>query len=130
MSQDVFPTVLVVDDDRIQVTLIGSLLERAGFRVYTAPSGDHAIAAMKDAGQAITKISLLVTDLDMPGVNGRQLAADMLRRHPALKVLYVTGNADGLFAPGSLLGPNEAFLEKPVAPESLREAVNFLLHTP
>lgn len=128
MSEDVFPIVLVVDDDRIQVTLLGSLLKRAGFRVYTAPSGDHALAAMKDAGEAISKISLLVTDLDMPGINGRQLAADMLKKHPALKVLYVTANPDGLFEPGQLLGPNESFLEKPVSPGSLREAINFLLH--
>ena len=129
MSDDVFPVVLVVDDDRIQVALLGSLLKRAGFRVYTAPSGDHAVAAMKDAGEAINVISLLVTDLDMPGINGRQLAADMLSKHPALKVLYVTANPDGLFVPGQLLGPNESFLEKPVSPANLREAVNFLLHS-
>ena len=129
MPDDVFPVVLVVDDDRIQVALLGSLLKRAGFRVYTAPSGDHAVAAMKDAGEAINVISLLVTDLDMPGINGRQLAADMLSKHPALKVLYVTANPDGLFVPGQLLGPNESFLEKPVSPANLREAVNFLLHS-
>ena len=129
MSDDVFPVVLVVDDDRIQVALLGSLLKRAGFRVYTAPSGDHAMAAMKSAGEAINVISLLVTDLDMPGINGRQLAADMLSKHPALKVLYVTANPDGLFVPGQLLGPNESFLEKPVSPANLREAVNFLLHS-
>jgi hypothetical protein len=129
MSDDVFPVVLVVDDDRIQVALLGSLLKRAGFRVYTAPSGDHAMAAMKNAGEAINVISLLVTDLDMPGINGRQLAADMLAKHPTLKVLYVTANPDGLFVPGQLLGPNESFLEKPVSPQNLREAVNFLLHS-
>lgn len=63
----------------------------------------------------------------MPGVNGRQLAADMVKKHPTLKVLYVTGNADALFKPGPLLGPNEAFLEKPVSQEGLREAINLLL---
>jgi two-component system cell cycle sensor histidine kinase/response regulator CckA len=129
LSQDLFPIVLVVDDDRIQVALLSSLLQKAGFRVISAPSAVHAIAALKAAGEASSAISLLVTDLDMPGMNGRQLAADMLKTHPTLKVLYVTGNADGLFAPGQLLGPNESFLEKPVSPGSLREAVNFLLHT-
>ncbi len=127
---DLFPIVLVVDDERVQVALLSSLLTRYGFRVITAPSAVHAMAALEAAGDASDGISLLVTDLDMPGMNGRQLAADMLKKHPALKVLYVTGNADGLFAPGSLLGPNESFLEKPVSPGSLREAVNFLLHKP
>jgi CheY-like chemotaxis protein len=129
-STDIFPIVLVVDDDRIQVALLSSMLQRAGFRVVTAPSGDHAIAALKAAGEASSNaISLLVTDLDMPGIDGRQLAADMLKKHPALKVLYVTSNPDGLFVPGQLLGPNESFLEKPVSPQNLREAVNFLLHS-
>jgi two-component system cell cycle sensor histidine kinase/response regulator CckA len=129
LAHDLFPIVLVVDDDRIQVTLLTSLLKKYGFRVVSAPSGDHAIAALKAAGEASNAISLLVTDLDMPGINGRQLAADMLKKHPKLKVLYVTANPDGLMAPGQMLGPNESFLEKPVAPQLLREAVNFLLHS-
>ena len=127
---DVFPIVLVVDDDRIQVTLLTAFLKRAGFRVISAPSGDHAIAALAAAGAAAANaISLLVTDLDMPGRNGRQLAAEMRRQHPDLRVLYVTANSDGLFAPGQLLGPRESFLEKPVTQELLREAINFLLHS-
>jgi len=128
-SASIFPIVLVVDDDRIQVALLSSLLQKAGFRVISAPSGDHAVAALKAAGEASNAISLLVTDLDMPGISGRQLAAGMLKQHPKLKVLYVTGNPDGLFEPGRLLGPNESFLEKPVSPGNLREAINFLLHT-
>jgi two-component system cell cycle sensor histidine kinase/response regulator CckA len=129
-SADLFPIVLVVDDDRAQVMLLSSLLQRAGFRVITAPSGVHAVAALKAAGEASSNaISLLVTDLDMPGLDGRQLATDMLKKHPTLKVLYVTANPDALFEPRGLLGPNESFLVKPVSPQSLREAVNFLLHS-
>ena len=112
------------------MTVLTALLKRAGFRVISAPSGDHAVAALNAAGRdAANAISLLVTDLDMPGRNGRQLAAEMRRQHPALKVLYVTANADGLFEPGHLLGPGESFLEKPVTQELLREAINFLLHS-
>ena len=112
------------------MTLLSAFLTRAGFRVITAPSGDHAVAALKAAGaDAANAISLLVTDLDMPGRNGRQLAAEMRKVHPDLRVLYVTANPDGLFAPGQLLGRNESFLEKPVSQELLREAVNFLLHS-
>jgi two-component system cell cycle sensor histidine kinase/response regulator CckA len=112
------------------VAVLTAHLKRAGFRVISAPSGDHAVAALKAAGRAAEHaITLLVTDLDMPGRNGRQLAAEMRRHHPELKVLYVTANPDGLFVPGQLLGAGESFLEKPVTQDLLRESINFLLHS-
>ena len=112
------------------MTLLTAFLKRMAFRVISAPSGDHAVAALKAAGAAAANaIALLVTDLDMPGRNGRQLAAEMRKQHPSLKVLYVTANPDGLFLPGQLLGDGESFLEKPVSQELLRESVSFLLHS-
>lgn len=127
MKLDVFPVVLVVDDDRGQVALETSFLTRAGFRVISANSAIQALAALEVAGDAIQGISLLVTDLDMPGMSGRTFAAQMVAKHPNLKVLYVTGNADELFRQGSMLAAHEAFLEKPVSSEALREAVDLLL---
>lgn len=124
------PVVLVVDDDRGQVVLVTSLLQQAGFRVVSASSADQALVGLAAAGNASEGISLLVTDLDMPGMSGRTLAAQLMARHPKLKVLYVTGNADVLFQQGRELGANEAFLEKPVSAASLRQAVNLLLQTP
>jgi CheY-like chemotaxis protein len=122
--------VLVVDDDRGQVALVTSILKKAGFRVISANSAVEALAALERAGDASHAISLLVTDLDMPGMNGREFAARMLKKHPSLKVLYVTSNADILFQQGRMLKPNEAFLEKPIGSELLREAVNVLLRPP
>ena len=72
-------------------------------------------------------ISLLVTDLDMPGMTGKAFAAQMKKAYPDLKVLYVTSDPTILFQNRSELGPNEAFLEKPVSAPLLREAVNYLL---
>jgi FixJ family two-component response regulator len=123
------PVVLVVDDDRGQVVLVTSLLQKAGFRVVSASSADQAVVGLAAAGKASEAISLLITDLDMPGMSGRTLAAQLMARHPTLKVLYVTGNADVLFQQGRELGANEAFLEKPVSAPALREAVNLLLQT-
>lgn len=60
-------------------------------------------------------------------MSGRELAAHFVAKHPMLKVLYVTANADVLFRKGRALEAHEAFLEKPVSPEGLREAVNMLL---
>lgn len=124
------PVVLVVDDDRGQVVLVTSLLKKSGFRVVSASSADQALAGLAAVGDASRAISLLVTDLDMPGMQGRAFAAQLMTRHPALKVLYVTANADVLFQHGRELGANEAFLEKPVSAAALREAVNLLLRPP
>jgi two-component system, cell cycle sensor histidine kinase and response regulator CckA len=128
MPDDGLPIVLVVDDDRGQVALLSAFLKQSGFRVLSAPSADAALAALAKAGDASKGISLLVTDLDMPGMNGRVFARRMRRQHPAIKVLYVTANPDDLFPPGQLLDANEAFLEKPVSRELLREAINLLMH--
>ena len=126
-EDDIFPVVLVVDDERVQLTIITSYLQKAGFRCVTAESANSAIAALDAAGDAVKGITLLVTDLEMPGLSGRDLAADMRRRHPGIKVLYVTANPAGLFGQRHGLDDHEAFLVKPVTQAALREAVNMLL---
>jgi two-component system cell cycle sensor histidine kinase/response regulator CckA len=128
-DQDLFPVVLVVDDDRLQVALITSFLQKAGFRVVSAASAIIALKALEAAGEASNEISLLVTDLDMPGMSGLTFATEMRKKHPALKVLYVTARASGLFQQGHQLQDNEAFLEKPVSQHALREAVNLLIRS-
>jgi two-component system, cell cycle sensor histidine kinase and response regulator CckA len=124
MMLDVFPAVLVVDDDRAQVAIVTSVLEKAGFRVLSAGS---TLEALDVAGAATQEICLLVTDLNMPGASGRVLAAEMNTRHPGLKVLYLTAHTNELFQGTSALEPQEAFLEKPVSAQALREAINLLL---
>jgi CheY-like chemotaxis protein len=128
VADDTFPIVLVVDDDPTQVALLTSFLKKAGFRVISAPSGVAALAALETAGDAVREIALLVTDLDMPGMNGRAFANEVRRQHPSLNVLYVSGNAAQLFQSGQILGDGEAFLNKPVTQPLLREAVNVLLY--
>jgi two-component system cell cycle sensor histidine kinase/response regulator CckA len=127
MTLDSTPVVLVVDDDRTQVALVSSVLKKAGFRVLSADSPTRTVAVLDAAGEARRGISLLVTDLDMPDMDGLTLAAELVRKHPTLKVLYITAHPDGLFKKTHELKPNEAFLEKPVSAQLLREAVNLLL---
>jgi CheY-like chemotaxis protein len=126
MTLDIFPIVLVVDDDRGHLAILTSVLQKAGFRVVSANSALAALAAL-DVRGANEEISALVTDLDMPGMSGRALAAQLVTKHPKLKVLYVTAHADALFRQGRVLEAHEAFLEKPVSAQELREAVNVLL---
>jgi two-component system cell cycle sensor histidine kinase/response regulator CckA len=121
---DAVPAVLVVDDDRVQLAVVTSVLLKAGFKVLSAGS---ALAALDIASTSTDEICLLVTDMNMPYMSGRRLAAELVTQRPALKVLYITGHADDLFHETRLLGPHEAFLEKPVSAHGLREAVNLLL---
>jgi CheY-like chemotaxis protein len=127
MQEAVLPVVLVVDDDRGQVALVTAVLRKAGFRVLSASSPIGALAALEGAGEAIKGISVLVTDLDMPGMSGLTFAAELVARHPDLKVLYLTAKPDALFQNRRVLRPHETFLEKPVSAQALREAVNLLL---
>jgi len=72
-------------------------------------------------------VDLLVTDLMMPAMNGRQLAAKVRERYPAARVLYVTGFADTLFKGVNELGDGESFIEKPFGAEGLLEATRLLM---
>jgi CheY-like chemotaxis protein len=73
-------------------------------------------------------VDVLVTDMMMPEMLGDQLARRLRQLHPALKVLYVTGFSDRLFAEKLTLWEGEAFLEKPCTPTGLLEAMSLLLY--
>ena len=124
---EMFPIVLVVDDDPSQVTLVRSILQKSGFRVLSANSPQDVLAALQAAGEARKGISLLVTDVEMPGMSGAALASELVAKQPGLKVLYLTAHSDALFQQRHTLKSHEAFLEKPVSAEGLRQAVSMLL---
>jgi CheY-like chemotaxis protein len=124
MTLNVIPVVLVVDDDPGQVAIVSSVLKKAGFRVLTASS---ALAALDVAASSGGGLYLLITDLNMPNMSGLALAAELVTKHPGLKVLYLTAHANELFRQTHVLKPHEAFLEKPVSAHGLLEAVYFLL---
>ena len=121
------PVVLVVDNEESQILILKAMLERAGYRVKTANSGP---AALDIARSLDVPLELLVTDVVMPGMSGRALAGEVRKTQTDLRVLYVTGYSDELFGEDSVLDTLEAFLEKPVTPESLLEAVRMLLRRP
>lgn len=113
------PTVLIVDDEPPLVALVSRMLDGQGYRLLTAHSPDEALRV---AGGGETPIALLITDLHMPGMSGRALARRLRESHAGMKVLYVTGHSDDLFASALLLEEHEAFLDKPITPASAREA--------
>ena len=108
--------VLVVDDEPPIREFAPRVLENAGYRVTTAGDGAEAIASVREHGAP----ALLLTDLKMPEMDGDELAARLRRATPDLKVLYLTGYRQTLFAqPRHAVGRRKAFLEKPCSPAAL-----------
>jgi YesN/AraC family two-component response regulator len=90
-----------------------------------ADSGESAIVAVEHDSRPI---DLLVADLRMPGMDGYQLANALQPRFPGMKVLFLTGFAEALFAHTNVLPAGWAFEEKPTTPRQLRDAVSLLLY--
>lgn len=116
---------LVVDDEGPVLKLVVRILATDNYEISQAESGEAALRVMQQPGFA--GVDLLVTDLMMPGMNGRELAAVVRRTNPNVRVLYVTGFADTLFTGVNELGPAESFIEKPFGADGLLEATRLLM---
>jgi len=118
------PRVFVVDDDDLVREFVRRALEKAGYIVNCAPSGAHALRAVR-AGD---RYDLIVADVNMPGMSGPQLVARMRRAGVYPRVLYLTGFADRLLGERSSLWLDDAFVEKPCSAQELVDAVAVLLN--
>jgi DNA-binding response OmpR family regulator len=116
---------LVVDDEAPVLRLVARILATENYDVSTAESGDAAMRLLQNP--ALGPVDLLVTDLQMPGMNGRELAIHVRKLNPQVRVLYVTGFADTLFKGVQELGSGESFIEKPFGAEGLLEATRLLM---
>jgi CheY-like chemotaxis protein len=111
--------ILVVEDSLQVRTLIHDVLEAHGYRVFAAPS---AREALEIAGRPGVQFDLLLTDIDMPEMNGRELADTLSARQPGLKVVFVSGyGSDELARHG--VTPGAALLQKPFGPKVLARTV-------
>ncbi|WP_437803473.1 ATP-binding protein [Sorangium sp. So ce693] len=117
-------TVLVVEDDDAVRKLIVDVLERRGYGVLSAASGEEALAVLAREGE--DAVDLLLTDLVMPGMNGRELAERAVAIHPRARVLYISGYAEDVLA-GAEPDRELALLQKPFTPETLAQRLRDLL---
>jgi len=115
--------VLVVDDEESIRTLVDRVLRDTGYETTVAPDAEAALAL----AAAADPFDLLLTDMMMPAMCGDELARHLRLRHPDLRVLYLTGFADRLFATRPMLWANESFIEKPITVAGLREAVSLAI---
>jgi two-component system cell cycle sensor histidine kinase/response regulator CckA len=113
-------SILVVDDEESILRYLDRVLSDAGHRTTMAANGADAIAAAARGG----RFDLLLTDVVMPEMTGAELALRLRQDDPDLKVLYLTGYSDRLFAEKISLCNEEAFLEKPCSVVGLLQAVS------
>jgi PAS domain S-box-containing protein len=117
-------TVLVVEDAPAVRAVARHVLERQGYTVLEAAGGD---AALQLAAAHAGPIHLLLTDVVMPGLSGRQVAEKLAIRRPEMRVLYASGYTDDSIVRHGILEEGIAYLQKPFTPESLARKVRAVL---
>ncbi len=117
-------TILVAEDEAAVRGLAERLLTQAGYRVLAAKNGEEALARFATAGESV---SLLLTDVVMPRMSGRELASRLTASSPGLKVVYMSGYLDDVLGKNGLLSPDIKFIGKPFRDDELLRLVRRVL---
>jgi two-component system cell cycle sensor histidine kinase/response regulator CckA len=116
-------TVLLVEDEESVRQLVSETLASRGYKVLEAENGEDAL---KLAGTAGT-IHLVITDVVMPGLSGRELARELVKMRPQTKVLFLSGYSEDAVLHQGVLEPDTAFLQKPFTLQNLAKKVREVL---
>jgi PAS domain S-box-containing protein len=117
-------TILLVEDQEAVRDFLRAVLEDCGYKVVEAGNGAEALIA---AAAHADEIRLLVTDVIMPGMNGRELAERLILERPSLKTIFMSGYLADVIAHSGVLDGDVAFIQKPVTPETLAAKVRDVL---
>lgn len=118
------PTVLLIDDNALQLNTRAAVLREASFAVITAATAEQALAVLQDRGRV--PVDAVVTDHVMPGVRGSEFVQALRAFHPHVPVIAISGlpGAESEYA-----GLNVTFLRKPCRPEQLIEELKVSLRS-
>jgi two-component system, cell cycle sensor histidine kinase and response regulator CckA len=108
-------TILVVEDDPVVRAMARRALSEAGYTVLEAGNGREAL----DVAAVESSLDVVLTDLAMPGIGGRELARRLREQRPDLPIVYMSGYTDDEVIRRGLLDSGVPFLEKPMSPETL-----------
>lgn len=113
------PTILVVEDDAIVRMLIVDVLEELEYKVLEADGSEQALEVLQDQTQ---QINLMMTDVGLPGMDGRELAIKARELRPALEVLFASGYAESIDVPKDM-----HMIGKPFSIDQLRDKVKQII---
>jgi PAS domain S-box-containing protein len=116
--------ILVVEDNDSVRELVCAALEKMSYRVLRTKNGEECVALM---GKCECTVDLLLTDVVMPGMNGRELHKRLSRRWPDLRVIYMSGYPEQVVSQHGVLEEGINFLQKPLSIKVLRDTVRHVL---
>jgi CheY-like chemotaxis protein len=119
-------TVLVVEDEPVIRDLVVEVLTELGYRTLEAADGPSGLKILNSR----QRIDLLVTDVGLPGMNGRQVADQARERRPGLKVLFITGFAENATLANGFLEPGMEMITKPFAMDALAAKIRQMIEEP
>ncbi len=117
-------TILLVEDEEAVRELIRTVLTEQGYDVIPARDTAHAVRL---AASYVGEMHLLLTDVIMPGMSGRELANHVTQRRPGIRILFMSGYTDNVITTGGMLEKGLAFLQKPFSPNTLIQKVREVL---
>jgi PAS domain S-box-containing protein len=120
---DLAETVLVVEDEATVRMLVLETLEELGYKAVEAADGPSGLRVL----QSEARVDLLVTDVGLPGLNGRQLADAARAVRPGLKVLFITGYAHNAAVGNGVLEPGTEMMTKPFAMDALADKIRSMI---
>jgi PAS domain S-box-containing protein len=117
-------TVLLVEDNDAVRALAREALTRSGYSLFEAVNGEEGLRIATEQRGAI---DLVITDIVMPVMGGRELAARLTVMYPQLKILFTSGYTDDEILKGGTMEPGRSFIQKPFTPESLLRTARAML---
>jgi two-component system, cell cycle sensor histidine kinase and response regulator CckA len=117
-------TILLVEDEETLRESIADFLRQKGYKVLVATNGPQALALASQAGQSI---DLMLTDVIMPQMSGRELAERIKSSHPQIKVVFMSGYSNNLLSDRQVLDPRHILLQKPVRLTALAKCLRDIL---